>query len=58
MTAPLLELDDLRTYFYTDTGVARSVDGVSFDIGAGETVGVVGESGCGKTRHRALASSA
>src|SRR5471032_2105862 len=49
MTVPLLELENLRTYFYTDTGVARSVDGVSFQVGTGETVGVVGESGCGKS---------
>jgi oligopeptide/dipeptide ABC transporter ATP-binding protein len=49
MTAPLLELENLRTYFYTDTGVARSVDGVSLTVGEGETVGVVGESGCGKS---------
>src|SRR5689334_1397912 len=46
---PLLELDDLHTFFYTDNGVARSVDGVSFSVGTGETVGVVGESGCGKS---------
>ena len=49
MSAPLLELSDLRTFFFTDQGVARAVDGVSFRIEEGETVGLVGESGCGKT---------
>ena len=46
---PLLELDDLHTYFYTDIGVAKSVDGVSYTAYKGETLGVVGESGCGKS---------
>ena len=49
MTTPLLELENLHTFFYTDTGVARAVDGVSFSVGIAETVGVVGESGCGKS---------
>ena len=46
---PLLAVSDLRSYFYTGAGVARAVDGVSFTIAAGETLGIVGESGCGKS---------
>jgi oligopeptide/dipeptide ABC transporter ATP-binding protein len=49
LSGPLLSVRDLRTWFDTDQGVARAVDGVTFDVGAGETVGIVGESGCGKT---------
>jgi oligopeptide/dipeptide ABC transporter ATP-binding protein len=45
----LLELQDLKTYFYTEDGVVPSVDGVSFFIRRGETLAVVGESGCGKS---------
>ena len=45
----LLEVDNLQTYFFTDAGVLPSVDGVSFTIDGGQTLGVVGESGCGKS---------
>ena len=45
----LLEVKDLKTYFYTDNGVAKAVDGVSFSVAHGQAVGIVGESGCGKS---------
>jgi peptide/nickel transport system ATP-binding protein len=44
-----VEFDNLHTYFFTDTGVVKSVDGVTFSVPIGKTVGVVGESGCGKS---------
>ncbi len=46
---PLLDVRDLRTYFHVMDGVVKAVDGVSFSIMAGETLGIVGESGCGKS---------
>ena len=49
MAAPLLQVKDLKTYFYTDDGVVKAVDSVTYDVQAGEIVGLVGESGCGKT---------
>jgi oligopeptide/dipeptide ABC transporter ATP-binding protein len=45
----LLEVRDLKTYFFTTAGIVRAVDGVSYDVRAGETVALVGESGCGKS---------
>jgi len=47
--APLLEVRNLKTYFYTQDGVVKAVDGVSYDVNRGETIALVGESGCGKT---------
>ena len=44
-----VEFDDLHTYFFTDVGTVKSVDGISFEVPIGKTVGVVGESGCGKS---------
>ncbi len=47
--ANVVEFDDLHTYFFTDIGTVKAVDGVSFEVPQGKTVGVVGESGCGKS---------
>ncbi|MEA2001948.1 MAG: ABC transporter ATP-binding protein [Actinomycetota bacterium] len=49
MAEPLLNVEDLRTYFSTEEGIVKAVDGVSFVVEAGERRGVVGESGCGKS---------
>ena len=49
MTAAVLEINDLQTHFHTRDGVVRAVDGVSLSIARGETLGLVGESGCGKS---------
>ena len=45
----LLEIEDLRVEFQTQTGTVKAVDGISYSVAAGETVAVVGESGCGKS---------
>ena len=46
---PLLEIKGLKTHFFTEDGTVKAVDGVTFEVGHGETLGVVGESGCGKS---------
>ena len=48
-TVPLLAVENLKTHFYTSDGVVHAVDGVSYAVNAGETLAVVGESGCGKS---------
>ena len=47
--AKLLEVYNLTTHFYTDNGVVEAVDGISYSVDEGEIVGIVGESGCGKS---------
>lgn len=49
MSDNVLQVKDLETVFYTEAGIVRAVDGVSFDVKAGKTLGIVGESGCGKS---------
>ena len=49
MAERLLDVKNLKTYFFTDEGMVRAVDGVDLYIEKGETLGVVGESGCGKS---------
>jgi peptide/nickel transport system ATP-binding protein len=48
-SGPLLVVDELKTHFQTERGLVRAVDGVSFTLDEGRTLGVVGESGCGKS---------
>ena len=49
LTQPILSIKNLKTYFHQDEGIVRAVDGVSFDVHSGRTLGIVGESGCGKS---------
>ncbi|MDC4224091.1 MAG: ATP-binding cassette domain-containing protein [Candidatus Manganitrophus sp.] len=47
--SPMLKVTDLKTWFHSDAGIVRAVDGISFDICRGETFALLGESGCGKS---------
>ena len=47
----LLEVNNLTTHFFTQDGVVKAVDGITYDLEEGEVLGVVGESGCGKSVH-------
>ena len=49
MSEPILEVKGLKTYFYTEEGVVPAVDGLDFTLHNGETLAIVGESGCGKS---------
>src|ERR1051325_9033816 len=49
MAEPILRVRGLSTYFFADEGIVRAVDGASFDLYPGRTLGIVGESGCGKS---------
>ncbi|OFX15226.1 MAG: peptide ABC transporter ATP-binding protein [Armatimonadetes bacterium RBG_19FT_COMBO_69_19] len=51
MAETLLSVHNLKTYFYTDEGVVKAVDGLNYELHQGETLGIVGESGCGKSVH-------